>query len=131
MRFINCRLGALALSLLSVAACTSAPPAPSAPTGPPAPATNLAGQWRGAASDSSGPGSITLQLTQTGGDISGTATMSVNGTSITGRGTLTGTLTGSTLRFTIAVPTGGFDAPYASCTVSVSGDGRATATSIT
>lgn len=57
--------------------------------------------------------------------------MTVTGTSITGRGTLTGTLQGSTMRFTIAIPAGGFDAPYASCTVSVSGDGRATATAIT
>jgi hypothetical protein len=92
---------------------------------------NIAGQWRGIASDSSGPGTFTIQLTQSGPNLSGTLTMTVTGTSITGRGTLTGTLTGSTLRFTIAIPAGGFDAPYTSCSVSVSGDGRATATSIT
>jgi hypothetical protein len=129
---MNQRLCALALlTLMSASACGGESPSPSAPSPPPAAAVNIAGQWRGIASDSSGPGSITIQLTQSSTNLSGTVTMAVTGTSITGRGTLTGTLTGSTLRFTITIPAGGFDAPYASCNVSVSGDGRATATSIT
>lgn len=130
---MNQRLCALALlTLLSVSACRGGEsPAPTAPSTPPAAAVNIAGQWRGIAEDSSGPGSITIQVTQSGNNLSGAVTMAVTGTSITGRGTLTGTLTGSTLRFTITIPAGGFDAPYASCNVSVTGDGRATATSIT
>src|SRR5262245_4139324 len=123
-----------AAGLLTVAAahaaCSAAPTQPSAPATP-APAANLAGEWRGIAEDSSGPGSITLQVTQSGGSLSGSVLMTVTGTSIAGRGTPTGTLTGSTMRFTITIPAGGFDAPYTGCNVSVSGDGRATATSIT
>ena len=130
--FFRIIAGAWLLAFLSTGACSSGSEssAPGAPSTTP-PAVNIAGQWRGIASDSSGPGSITLQLTQSGNNLSGTVTMAVTGTSITGRGTVTGTLTGSTLRFTIAIPAGGIDAPYGSCTVSVSGDGRATATAIT
>ena len=125
-----CAAGVLTVATAH-AACSAPPTQPSAPPATPAPAANLAGEWRGIADDSSGPGSITLQVTQSGGNLSGTVLMTVAGTSITGRGTLTGTLTGSTMRFTITIPAGGFDAPYTSCNVSVSGDGRATATSIT
>lgn len=101
----------------------------SAPAAPTATSVNVAGSWRGTATDSSGPGSVTMQVTQSGADVSGTVTMSV--TTITGRGTLAGTVSGSTIRLTITIPAGGFDAPFASCTATVSGDGQATATSIT
>jgi hypothetical protein len=70
-----------------------------------------------------------MQVTQSGANLSGTMTMSV--TTVTGRGTLTGTVSGSTIHLTITIPAGGFDAPFASCTATVSGDGQATATSIT
>jgi hypothetical protein len=101
----------------------------SAPSAPSATSVNVAGSWRGTATDSSGPGSVTMQVTQSGSDLSGTVTMSV--TTITGRGTLAGTVSGSTVRLTITIPAGGFDAPFASCTATVSGDGQATVTSIT
>jgi hypothetical protein len=55
----------------------------------------------------------------------------MSATTVTGRGTLTGTVSGSTIHLTITIPAGGFDAPFASCTATVSGDGPATATSIT
>lgn len=124
-----CAVGLLTLAS-ATAACGGGSSSPSAPSTPPSASVNIAGQWRGIAEDSSGPGTITLQVTQSGTNLSGTVTMTVTGTSITGRGTLTGTLSGSTIRFTFTIPAGGFDAPYASCNASVSGDGRATATSI-
>ena len=92
---------------------------------------SLSGSWRGTATDSSGPGTISAQVTQTGTDLTGTVTMTVTGASTTGRGTLTGTLSGSTIRATITVPAGGFDAPYGSCNASVTADGQASASSIT
>jgi hypothetical protein len=98
------------------------------PAAPSANTLNVAGSWRGTATDSSGPGSITMQMTQSGTALSGTVSMSV--TTVTGRGTLTGTVSGSTIRLTITIPAGGFDAPFAGCTATVSGDGQASASSI-
>jgi hypothetical protein len=113
-------------ALALAGACQGKSEAPAAPS---ANTLNVAGSWRGTATDSSGPGSITLQVTQSGTTLTGTVTMSV--TTVTGRGTLTGTVSGSSIRLTMAIPAGGFDAPFASCTATVSGDGQATATSIT
>ena len=113
---------ALALSGACGGASSSPPAAPSASS------VNVAGSWRGTATDSSGEGSLTLQMTQSGTDLSGTVTMSV--ITVTGRGTLTGTVSGSTIRLTITIPAGGFDAPFAGCTATVSGDGQASASSI-
>ena len=119
-------LGAGLFALAAAGACTKAESSPAAPA---ATGVNVAGAWRGTASDSSGPGSITLQVTQSGTDLTGSVNMSV--TTVTGRGTLTGTVTGTGIRLTIAIPAGGFDAPFASCTASVSGSGQASASSIT
>ena len=100
------------------------------PEAPSANTLNVAGSWRGTATDSSGPGSITMQVTQSGADLTGTVTMSV--TTAGGRGTVTGAVSGSsTIRLTITIPAGGFDSPFASCTANVSATGQATATSIT
>jgi hypothetical protein len=115
------------LALTLTTACKS--DSSSAPAAPSATVLNLAGSWRGTAADSSGPGTITLQITQTGTNLTGTASMSV--TTATGRGTLTGTVSGSSIHLTIAIPAGGFDAPFGTCTASVTGDGQASASSIT
>ena len=121
-----CALGLVAL--VSAAACrgSSAPSAPSSP-----PPLSVAGSWRGTAKDSSGPGSITMQVTQSSTNLSGTVTMTVTDSSTTGRGTLTGTLSGSNITLTITIPAGGFDAPFASCNATVSGNGQASASLIT
>jgi len=113
---------ALALSGACGGASSSTPVAPSAGS------VNVAGSWRGTATDSSGEGSLTLQVTQSGTDLSGTVTMSV--ITVTGRGTVTGTVSGSTIRLTITIPAGGFDAPFSGCTATVSGDGQASASAI-
>ena len=36
-------------------------------------------------------------------------------TSAKGKGTVSGTVSGSAVHFTVTIPAGGFDAPYASC----------------
>ena len=102
-------------------------PSPTQPSGNPA---NLAGMWSGSASDSSGPGQLTWQLTQTGTSLTGTLVITDTGTGYSGRGTVSGTLSGSSIGFSMSVPSGGFDGPYASCTASLSGDGQATSSSI-
>jgi hypothetical protein len=116
------------LALVLSGACKGASSS-SPPSAPSASSVNVAGSWRGTANDSTGPGSITMQVTQSGADLSGTVTMSV--TTITGRGTLTGSVSGSTIRLTITIPAGGFDVPFAGCTATVSGNGQASAASIT
>lgn len=115
--------------LLAIAACrsgTSGPATPSAPAD-----SGLTGTWRGTASDSSGPGQMTWQLTQAGGTINGTVTMTDTATGLTGRGSISGTLSGETLRFTLNIPAGGLDAPFGSCRSEVSGDAQVSGTTMT
>jgi hypothetical protein len=124
-------LGLAALMFTGACGGGGSSSSPSSPSPPAASGVSLAGQWKGTATDSSGPGTITMQVTQTGTDLSGTVTMTVTGVSTTGRGTLTGTLSGTSIQLTIAIPAGGFDAPYTNCNASVSGSGQASASSIT
>lgn len=102
----------------------SAAPTPSGPA-------SLTGTWSGAASDSSGPGQMSWQLTQAGTSFSGTATLTDSGTGLGGRGSVSGTVSNTSIHFSIGVPAGGFDSPYASCTAEISGDGQISAASIT
>lgn len=74
---------------------------------------------------------MTWQVTQADTTISGTVTMTDTSTGAGGRGTLSGTVSGSSVHFTIAIAAGGFDAPYAACTANVSGDASATTTTMT
>jgi hypothetical protein len=97
----------------------------------PTPSGGLTGTWRGTASDSSGPGQMTWQLNQTGNSFSGTMTMTDTATTLTGRGSVSGTVSGSNLHFTITIQAGGFDAPYNGCTAQVDGDAELSATTIT
>lgn len=79
---------------------------------------NVTGTWSGAASDSSGPGSLILNLTQTGQAVSGP----VRGLDVLSRatfnGTLSGTLAGATLAFTIRIPKGGVVA-FPNCGITI------------
>jgi hypothetical protein len=117
---------AACLALMLAGACSGKES--SAPVAPTVTSVNVAGSWRGTATDSSGDGSLTLQLTESGTNLSGTVTMSV--ITVAGRGTVTGTVSGSTIHLTITIPAGGFDAPFSGCTATVSGDGQVTASSI-
>src|SRR4051812_31942122 len=75
---------------------SSTPSAPSAIT--------VNGTWSGTASDSSGPGTMTWQLSQMGTTFSGTLTMKDSTVNVTGRGSVSGTLSGSSLQFSMSVP---------------------------
>lgn len=70
-------------------------------------------------------------LTETTGVVSGSVTL-VDGTAgVKGRGTASGTLSGATLTFTLSVPAGGFDAPFANCSASMSGQATLADTTLT
>ena len=71
------------------------------------------------------------QLSQSDTAISGTATMTDTGTGVNGRGSISGTLSGSAVRFSIAIPAGGFDSPFESCSATVSGDAQTSLSSLT
>ena len=74
---------------------------------------------------------MSWQLTQTDASVAGPATMIDATGGVNGRGTVSGTLTGSSIRFSMSVPARGFDNPYASCSASVSGEAQASSSSIT
>jgi hypothetical protein len=80
---------------------------------------SLNGTYAGTASDNTGPGTLSWVLTQSGSKITGSVTLGAG--NITGHGTVSGTLSGSTLTFTISIPAGGLPFPYASCVIAVSG----------
>jgi hypothetical protein len=119
-----------ALLIAGAAACDSGSGTTTGPSPSPG-SSSLTGTWSGNASDSSGPGQMTWQITQSGGSFNGNLTMIDTATKLTGRGSVSGTLSGSTIRFTIAVPAGGFDAPHNTCTADASGEGQVNGTTIT
>lgn len=68
---------------------------------------SLTGTFSGRASDSSGPGQMTWQLSQAGDTVNGSLTANDSSTGITFNGTVGGTLTGNVLNFTMTlVPSG-------------------------
>jgi hypothetical protein len=74
---------------------------------------------------------MTWHLVQSGTAISGTFTMIDATTNIAGRGSVSGSISGGSIHFSLAVPQGGFDEPYGSCGADVTGDATASASSIT
>ena len=121
------------LTLVSGTACggSGGSSTPSQPSSTGSSSVNLTGTWSGSASDSSGPGQMSWQLSQTDTSFSGTLTMTDTVAGVTGRGSVSGTVSGSSIRFSINVPAGGFASPYAACTASVSGEGQASLSTVT
>jgi hypothetical protein len=74
---------------------------------------------------------MTWQVTQTGTSFSGTLTMLDEENGINGRGSISGSVSGSTIQFSISIPVGGFDGPFASCAADASGSGAVSSSSIT
>jgi hypothetical protein len=74
---------------------------------------------------------MTWDLAQTGASISGTLTMKDTATGYGARGSVSGTVSGSTVTFSLRVSPGGADGPWTECTVDVTGDLEATASSMT
>ena len=65
---------------------------------------------------------MTWQMTQSGTSFSGTLTMSDTSKSgPSGTGTVSGSVSGTTLQFSLAVPAGGFTGAFAACTATLSG----------
>ena len=119
--------------LACAAGCGSGGP-PSSPTQPTTgpPPFDLTGKWSGTATDSSGPGQMTWQVTQQSGVMfSGTLTMTDTTARVTGTGTVSGSVSSSSVSFSLAIPAGGFGGTYASCTVSASGTAQASSSQLT
>lgn len=117
---------ALVLAIL-VAACSKGSEGPSTPTPTPA---NVNGTWAGSASDSSGDGQMTWTLTQTASSFSGIITMSDRASGATGRGSVSGSVSGTSVQFSLTIPSGGFDPPNASCSATVSGTATASTSAL-
>jgi hypothetical protein len=113
----------LALALLQ-SACGGAdsPSAPSAETAD----ISLSGVFSGSGSDSSGPGQMTWTISQSRTTVSGPFVAKTKFGSVTFTGTASGSLSGTTLTFTVTVPTGGVTG-LPTCTIAMNG----TATGVT
>ena len=125
----------LVCALLVADACaggdsgSSGSPSPGAPSGT---QSTLSGTWTGNASDSSGSGVISWQLSESGTSFSGSATIGDTRTGVNGRGSISGTVSGgASITFSISIPAGGFDNPFGSCSANLSGTGQASSSSIT
>lgn len=77
------------------------------PTDPSEPALTLTGTWRGAITVNNTPAQMTWTLTQTNASVSGPALVALPSGTVLMNGGLTGTLSGMTLTYAIAVPAGG------------------------
>jgi hypothetical protein len=108
---------ALLLGLLTIGCDEMTSPAP---IGVPA-TVNVTGTWFGNATDSLRPARLTLALKQNGRDVTGSVTGQTPASlPLYTSGTLTGTMSGSTLRFTIQIPVGSVaNAP--TCSVTMNG----------
>lgn len=110
---------AVVLAAASLAACQSNT---STPTAPGVTTINVTGTWTGTGSDSFSPELVTWLLSQSGNAVSGTAELKAvdpsDGTCGSCHkvktGTLTGTLSGSTLTVSMKFPAGG-DVPAPIC----------------
>jgi hypothetical protein len=119
------RLLTVIAAWLAAAACSRSPVHPSGT------ASDLTGTWNGPALDSSGPGQMTWQISQSGTSFSGTLTMIDAASGLGGRGSISGTMSASTIRFSIDIAAGGFEYPYDTCSAAISGGGEASSSSLT
>lgn len=116
---------ALAAALSGLMACSHAPTAPTSI------GVDVSGAWAGAAADTSGFGDLQWQVTQSGGTLAGTVAITDRTVPVTGHGTLSGSILAGTLHFTMVVPSGGFEEPFAECSTTVTGDAMVSASTIT
>jgi hypothetical protein len=73
---------------------------------------------------------MTWQVTQSGSSFSGSMTVTDPAINVTGRGPVSGSVSRSTLQYTITVPPGGFDGVNSGCSSTVSGTGTLSRSSI-
>jgi hypothetical protein len=127
---IPAALAAAALGVGLLAAGCSKGGSSSTPVTPTTPTTNIAGSWAGTATDSSGPGLMAWTIAQSGSGFSGTVSLTDVSSGVKGTGSLSGSVSGTTLAFTMSIPAGGFGEPYASCSANASGQGTISGASI-
>jgi hypothetical protein len=99
MRLLQC---ALVVAALVAAACGDE--MPTEPTNPPA---SLTGTWRGNITVNNVSALMTWTLTQTGTSVTGPVVIALPTGVVLMNGTVSGTLTGTNLGFTVTVPPGG------------------------
>jgi hypothetical protein len=94
--------------------------------------SSISGTWSGEGFDSSGPGSIRWTLRQSGGSFSGSVYALDYNTGTEFNGSVSGTISGGSITFDMEIPKGGISDPqFANCSVSVSGTGTVSNSSIT
>jgi hypothetical protein len=108
---------------LALAGCSGSPTGPGS--------IDLTGQWAGSASDTTGFGDMVWQVSQSGGTFTGVAEITDRTVNITARGTVSGSILQGSVQFILVIPSGGFDAPFETCSTTVSGDATAGSTSLT
>ena len=92
---------------LLVAAILSTACGDEMPTEPTNPATSLTGVWRGNITVNNVSTTMTWTLTQTGTSVAGPVVIALPTGVVLMNGTVAGTLSGTTLAFTVTVPPGG------------------------
>jgi hypothetical protein len=105
------------------------PAPPLAPSPPPPPPLNLNGAYSGDGDAFLGLGRMRWVLSHAGSAVDGIVTVTNPQGATTARGTLAGTLNGSSLSFTIAMPAGGLTA-VPSCSASIEGLADVTSSAI-
>jgi hypothetical protein len=120
-------LARLAIAVLSATAlaCDDDTP-PTSPT----PAVMLTGTFVGTMSDTSGPGRMRWQVSQTGSQVTGTFTANDDASGIAANGDLSGTLSGAVLTFRMTIPAGALPPPVSACSITSDGSGQVTNTLI-
>jgi len=106
-----------ALLIVTATGCVSSPASPGAPSSPAGSSLNLSGTWIGTGTDAQGPETFRWTLTQTGSNLTGSASLdpadATDGTCGSCHkqksGTVTGTLSGTVLTLTLDFPKGGSD----------------------
>jgi hypothetical protein len=126
-----CALVAAAAACGGTAPSTPTPSAapPAAPVPAPPSTTGFAGAWSGTAQDSQGQTTVTWTLTQNGADLSGTVVTqainpddgSCNSCHRNKRGTVTGTLAGTSLTLTMSFAAGADGDPTPECSATMKG----------
>ena len=129
----RCAAPLLAATLFFTAiGCGSSPTAPQQPpSSTPPESLNLAGTWNGTGSDPHGPETLTWTLTQVGSAVSGPVQMaprfldgSCGSCHKDKKGTVAGTLSGTTLKLTLTFPAGG-DVVTPMCAISFEAEAAA------
>lgn len=90
------------------------------------PALDVTGTWSGPASDELVAGTFTLNLTQTGGSVTGTVVFRTPPPVRVANGTITGTMSGATLTYRIDLPNAG----GVGCSVTINGTANVSAVAI-